>query len=378
MSIQRFPPEFKEEAVRQIVERGYSVAEVSARLGVSAHSLYKWVKAIKPDKTEQHATELIAAKSEILRLRAQLHRTEEERDIPKKGRSVLCNGARVKYRFINEHRNEYRVATMCRVLKVARAGFYEWLHKPLSDRAMEDQRLLSLIRDSYVASGGVYGSPRVFADLREAGQTCGKHRVARIMHANKIKAVRGYKSPRTVIGRPSIVSPNRLNREFTVDEPDRVWVTDITYIRTWQGWLYLAVVMDLYARKVVGWSMKPTIAREIVLDALMMAVWRRRPTKSVLVHSDQGSQYGSDDWKRFCDANNLEPSMSRRGNCWDNAVAESFFSSLKKERIRKRIYKTRDLARADVFDCIEGFYNRVRRHTHLGGVSPEAFERASV
>lgn len=267
---------------------------------------------------------------------------------------------------------------MCRVLKVARAGFYDWLHKPLSDRAVEDQRLLDLIRDSYVASGGVYGSPRVFADLREAGQTCGKHRVARIMQTNKIKAVRGYKSPRSVSGRPSILSPNKLNREFTVDAPDRVWVTDITYIRTWQGWLYLAVVMDLHARKIVGWSMKPTIAREIVLDALMMAVWRRRPTQSVLVHSDQGSQYGSDDWKRFCDANNLEPSMSRRGNCWDNAVAESFFSSLKKERIRKRIYKTRDLARADVFDYIEGFYNRSRRHSHLGGISPEAFERASI
>ncbi len=159
---------------------------------------------------------------------------------------------------------------------------------------------------------------------------------------------------------------------------DRVWVTDITYIRTWQGWLYLAVVLDLHSRAVVGWSMKPTIAKELVLDALMMAVWRRKPNQEVIVHSDQGSQYGSDDWKRFCDANQLLPSMSRRGNCWDNAVAESFFSSLKKERIRKRIYKTRDLARADVFDYIEAFYNRTRRHSHLGGVSPEAFERASI
>jgi putative transposase len=153
-------------------------------------------------------------------------------------------------------------------------------------------------------------------------------------------------------------------------------VTDITYIRTWQGWLYL-VVMDLFARKIVGWSMKPTLAKELVLDALLMTVWRRRPKDKVMVHSDQGSQYGSNDWLRFCKANNLEPSMSRRGNCWDNAVAESFFSSLKKERIKKRIYKTRDLAKADVFDYIEMFYNRVRRHTHLGGVSPEAFERAS-
>ena len=283
----------------------------------------------------------------------------------------------MKYRFINDHRHMYRVATMCRVLRASRAGFYAWLHKPLSERAIEDQRLLALIREFYAASSGVYGYLRVFADLREAGETCGKHRVARIMRENKIKALRGYKAPRRIVGRPSILAPNRLNREFTVDSPDLAWVTDITYIRTWQGWLYLAVVVDLYARKVVGWSMKPTLAREIVLDALLMAVWRLKPKHRVLVHSDQGTQYGSDDWRRFCTAHNLEQSMSRRGNCWDNAVAESFFSSLKKERIRKRVYKTRDLARADIFDYIEIFYNRNRRHSHLGDISPEAFEQAS-
>jgi putative transposase len=267
---------------------------------------------------------------------------------------------------------------MCRVLGVARAGFYEWLHRPLSLRAIEDQRLLELIRDSYAASGRVYGSPRVFGDLREAGETCGKHRVARIMRSHKIRAIRGYKNHRHVAGRPSILNPNRLNREFTVSAPDRAWVTDITYIRTWQGWLYLAVVMDLHSRRIIGWSMKATLARELVLDALLMALWRRKPMQRVLVHSDQGTQYGSEDWTRFCHANRLDPSMSRRGNCWDNAVAESFFSSLKKERIRKRIYKTRELARADIFDYIEVFYNRTRRHSHLGGVSPEAFELASA
>lgn len=266
---------------------------------------------------------------------------------------------------------------MCRVLRVSRSGFYQWLHKPLSDRAIEDLRLLELIRASYAASGGVYGAPRVFQDLREAGEICGKHRVARIMRTNRIKAIHGYKVPRAIAGRPSIIAPNKLQREFTVEQPDRVWVTDITYIRTWQGWLYLAVVVDLFSRKVVGWSMKPTLARELVLDALLMAVWRRRPQRCVMVHSDQGSQFGSDDWLRFLKSNNLEPSMSRRGNCWDNAVAESFFSSLKKERIKKRIYKTRDLARADIFDYIESFYNRTRRHSHLGGISPEAFECAS-
>ncbi|EPB3766848.1 MULTISPECIES: IS3 family transposase [Enterobacteriaceae] len=377
MGTPRFTPEFKEEAVRQITERGYSVAEVSDRLGVSAHSLYKWLRAIKPDNSEQHARDLLEAKSEILKLRAQLKRTEEERDILKKGRAVLCKGALLKYRFINEHRTVWGVMTMCRVLDVARAGFYAWLHNPVSARDKDNQRLLTLIRDSYSLSGGVYGYRRVHGDLNEIGETCGKNRVGRIMQLNRIKAVRGYKAPRRIAGRPSVVAPNRVQRQFTVVRANQVWVTDITYIRTWQGWLYLAVVIDLFARNVVGWSMKPTLSRELALDALMMVVWRRKPDGEVIVHSDQGSQYGSDDWQRFCRANNLVPSMSRRGNCWDNAVAESFFSSLKKERIRKRIYKTRDLARADIFDYIEVFYNRARRHSHLGGVSPEAFEQAS-
>ncbi|WP_252293749.1 IS3 family transposase [Pantoea ananatis] len=377
MGTPRFTPEFKEEAVRQITERGYSVAEVSDRLGVSAHSLYKWLRAIKPDNSEQHARDLLEAKSEILKLRAQLKRTEEERDILKKGRAVLCKGARLKYRFINEHRTVWGVMTMCRVLNVARAGFYAWLHNPVSARDKDNQRLLMLIRDSYSLSGGVYGYRRVHGDLNEIGETCGKNRVGRIMQQNRIKALRGYKAPRRIAGRPSVVAPNRVQRQFTVVRANQVWVTDITYIRTWQGRLYLAVVIDLFARNVVGWSMKPTLSRELALDALMMAVWRRKPDGEVIVHSDQGSQYGSDDWQRFCRANNLAPSMSRRGNCWDNAVAESFFSSLKKERIRKRIYKTRELARADIFDYIEVFYNRARRHSHLGGLSPEAFEQAS-
>ena len=195
-----------------------------------------------------------------------------------------------------EHRRPFRLKTMCRVLNVARAGYYKWLHKPLSDRAIEDQRLLGLIRASYEASGRVYGAPRVFQDLREVGEGCGTNRVARIMRSQRIKAIRGYKASRAIAGRPSLIADNALNRAFTVDASDTAWVTDITYIRTWQGWLYLAVVLDLYSRKVIGWSMKPTIHKELVLDALMMAVWRRKPRHAVMIHSDQGSQYGSDDW----------------------------------------------------------------------------------
>ena len=291
--------------------------------------------------------------------------------------NAIPQGVRAKYAFIKAHRNEFDTAMMCRVLAVSRSGFYEWLRKPLSDRAREDQRLLRLIRVSYAASHGVYGAPRVFLDLREAGETCSKHRVARLMRVNKIKALHGYRAPRPIRGSASLLAPNTLQRGFTVERPNRAWVTDITYVRTWQGWLYLAVVMDLYSRRIVGWATKPTLARELVLDAVLMAVWRRHPKKT-LIHSDQGSQYSSDAWRRFCREHHLEPSMSRRGNCWDNAVAESFFGSLKKERIKKRIYKTRDIAHADIHDYIEMFYNRTRRHSHLNGISPETFEATSA
>jgi len=267
---------------------------------------------------------------------------------------------------------------MCRILGVHRSGFYAWLKMPISDRSKEDQHLLRLVRESYIASGKSYGSPRVHSDLMEMGERCGVKRVARLMRADALKAHRSYKRPRYTAGKPSIVSPNRLKQVFVVQTQNEAWVTDITYIRTYEGWLYLAVVIDLQSRMVVGWSMKPTLARELALDALLMAVWRRRPRSSVIVHSDQGSQYGSDDWMRFCKEHGLVPSMSRRGNCYDNAVAESFFSSLKKERVRRRIYRSRDEARADLFDYIEVFYNRTRRHSHLGQVSPYDFEMASA
>jgi putative transposase len=196
------------------------------------------------------------------------------------------------------------------------------------------------------------------------------------MRENGLRALHGYRTRRVSIGKPSAPIPNLLQRQFTVSRPNKAWVTDITYIRTWQGWLYLAVVIDLFSRKIIGWSTSSTIRRELVLDAVLMAVRRRNP-QSTLIHSDQATQYGSDAWKRFCRSNQLEPSMSRKGNCWDNAVAESFFGSLKKERIKKHIYKNRDLANEDINDYIEAFYNRIRRHSHLGGVSPDEFEVAA-
>jgi putative transposase len=291
--------------------------------------------------------------------------------------STRANAGRVRmiYDFIELHKKQYTVQAMCRVLGVAPSGYYAWLERPLSDRAVEDARLLRLIRKSFIASHGIYGAPRVFLDLREAGETCSKHRVERIMRENNLRAAHGYRTRRIPLGKLPAPIPNLLERRFSVSGRNKVWVTDITYIRTWQGWLYLAVVLDLFSRRVVGWATSATTHRELVLDAVMKAVRRRRP-RSAIIHSDQGTQYGSDAWKRFCRSNGLEPSMSRRGNCWDNAVAESFFSSLKKERIKKHIYKTRDLAIADIADYID-FYNRTRRHSHIGGVSPDAFEALS-
>jgi putative transposase len=268
--------------------------------------------------------------------------------------STELSAGRVRstYEFIKSNRDEYSVQAMCRVLGVAPSGYYEWLAHPVSNRAREDARLFRLIRASFTASQSIYGAPRVFLDLREAGETCSKHRVTRLMRVNHLRALRGYRTRRWSVGKPSILIPNLLQRQFTVTRRNKAWVTDITYIRTWQGWLYLAVVMDLFSRKIVGWSAGPTIHRELVLDAVLMAVRRRRP-RGAMIHSDQGTQYGSDAWRRFCRSNHLEPSMSRKGNCSDNAVAESFFSSLKKERIKKQIYKNRDLALTDVADYID-------------------------
>jgi putative transposase len=280
----------------------------------------------------------------------------------------------LKYAFILQHRGRYAIRRMCRAFGISHSGYYDWLSRPPSRRSIENKRLLGLIKASHEASGRIYGSPRIWLDLLDVGERISLNRVARIMQANKIRAQRGYKRPGYRYHKPAVAAPNRLQQQFTIDYPDAAWVTDITYVRTYEGWLYLAVVMDLYSRKIIGWSMKPTLAKEIVLDAILMAVWRRNPKQEVIIHSDQGSQYSSDEWNRFCASHGLVPSMSRRGNCYDNAAAESFFSSLKKEKIRRYIFKTREEARAEIFDYIEVFYNRARRHAHVGNISPEAYE----
>jgi putative transposase len=267
------------------------------------------------------------------------------------------------------------VRLLCGVLALHPSGYYAWCRRPKSPRAKANARLSGLIKQFWLESGGVYGYRKIYSDLREHGERCGENRVYRLMRQAGLKAQVGYRKPRQRGGTAHVVVPNQLNRQFVTDQPNERWVTDITYIKTHEGWLYLAVVLDLFSRKVVGWSMHNRITKELVLDALLMAIWRRKPRNKVLVHSDQGSQYTSHDWQSFLKQHGLEGSMSRRGNCHDNAVAESFFQLLKRARIKRQVYSTREDARADVFNYIEMFYNSKRRHSSNNQLSPVEYER---
>ncbi|MDM4389391.1 IS3 family transposase [Klebsiella oxytoca] len=372
MSGKRYPEEFKTEAVKQVVDRGYSVASVATRLDITTHSLYAWIKKYGPDSSTNK--EQSDAQAEIRRLQKELKRVTDERDIFKKSRGVLRKAVRLRYAFIRDNTCCWPVRLLCRVLDVHPSGFYAWLQQPHSQRHQADLRLTGQIKQFWLESGCVYGYRKIHLDLRDSGQQCGVNRVWRLMKRVGIKAHVGYRSPRARKGEASIVSPNRLQRQFNPDAPDERWVTDITYIRTHEGWLYLAVVVDLFSRKIIGWSMQSRMTKDIVLNALLMAVWRRNPQKQVLVHSDQGSQYTSHEWQSFLKSHGLEGSMSRRGNCHDNAVAESFFQLLKRERIKKKIYGTREEARSDIFDYIEMFYNSKRRHGSSDHMSPTEYE----
>lgn len=281
----------------------------------------------------------------------------------------------MKYGFIARHRSVWPTRTMCRVLGVSASGFYDWFERPPSQRQQANTKLLARIRDSFAASDQTYGSPRIVRDLRAAGEMCSVNRVARLMQIAGIKARhKRRRLPGQLVSVVHSVAPNLLGRQFDATGPNQKWAADFTYVWTAEGWLFVAVVLDLYSRRVVGWSMQPTMTAQLVMDALLMAIFRRGRPQAVLHHSDQGSQYTSEDFQRLLDSHGIICSMSRRGNCWDNAAMESFFSTLKTERLSRRSYRTRDELRADVFDYIERFYNPKRRPSTIGYISPVQFE----
>ena len=270
---------------------------------------------------------------------------------------------------------------MCEVLEVSRSGFYAWRSRPESQRSKQHRKILEEINDIHSDRDmKSYGSPRIHRELLSRGIECSENTVARLMRERGLAARMRRKYKVTTDSSHSLpLAENVLNREFEQANPDRVWLADVTYIWTQEGWLYLAAVLDVYSRKVVGWSMSHRMPASLVMDALQMALGRRRPEPGSLIHhSDRGSQYASEDFQQLLREQNITCSMSRRGNCWDNAMMESFFATLKKERVHHESYETRESARQSVFEYIELFYNTRRRHSALGYLSPEAYEQAAA
>jgi putative transposase len=282
----------------------------------------------------------------------------------------------MKYSFIDKYRSVYRVERMCRVLDISRSGYYAWKQRGINGRVEENKRLATAIRQIYEKSRRLYGSPRITAELRARGIRCGKNRVARLMRINGIVAKTKRRFKVTTDSRHRLpVAPNLLERRFYAAAPNSVWASDITYIRTREGWLYLAAVLDVFNRQIVGWAMDRHITRGLVIDAVNMAVRQREPASGLLFHSDRGSQYASYDFTRLLEGHGFIQSMSSTGNCYDNAIVETFFHTLKTELVYFEKYQTRAEARRSIFEYIEVFYNRIRRHSALGYQSPVNYEK---
>lgn len=282
----------------------------------------------------------------------------------------------MKFVFIAKHRTIWPVAWLCDALGVSRSGFHAWLNRSPSARSRSDEAVGQRVKASFVASDRTYGARRVWHDLLAEGVNCGLHRIERLMRLQALRARPRRRRLKDEGDRQIATVPsNILDRQFAAERPNQKWIADFTYIWTAEGWLYVAAVIDLFSRRVVGWSMSAGMTAQLVADALLMAVWRRGKPNELLHHSDQGSQYTSEQFQRLMADSGIVCSMSRSGNVWDNAAMESFFSSLKTERAGRKTYRTRNEARADVFDYIERFYNATRRHSTIGYLSPVEFER---
>jgi putative transposase len=286
----------------------------------------------------------------------------------------------MRFRLIEDHRDVWPVRVMCDALSVSPSGFYAWRSRPESPRKIANRELLVDIRRIHAQHRERYGAPRIHVELRAAGHVVSRKRVARVMrqHGIRARAPRRFRVCTTDSKHSLPVAENLLDQNFVADRPDQVWLADITYIPTSEGWLYLAVILDLFTRKVVGWAMRDHLRAELTIAALTMAIQRRRPTAGLIHHSDRGSQYAAGDYRDILQAAAIVPSMSRKGNCWDNAPMESFFGTLKTELVHHSQYPNREAARRDLFAYIEGYYNRQRRHSAIGYITPERTEAKSA
>src|SRR6185437_9826244 len=378
-----FTEEYKQQAVELVVSSRRSITSVAKELGLRDSVLRRWVDKHRQEPTSaawrpttqtppmsaDQASEIApAAPGERAAAHGARHFKKVDRD--------LCRNPDMSFRFIEDHRNTYPVRLMCAVLEVSPAGYYAWRERPVSERTKSNATLLAAIRQAYRDSGGRYGSPRVHAVLRAQGRGASRGRIERMMRRHGIRAIMA--SPRRVHTTDSRhdlpIAPTLIARDFTASAPNRVWLADITYIPTAEGWLYLAAVMDLFSRKIVGWAMRDHMQVELVSAALTMAIQQRRPPAGLIHHSDRGVQYASHAYRDALSGAGITASMSRKANCYDNAPMESFFHTLKTELVHHRQYETRAEAQRDIFAFIEGFYNRTRLHSAIGYIPPIQME----
>ncbi|MCE7028924.1 IS3 family transposase [Jiella avicenniae] len=373
-----YSAEFREQMIA-LVRAGRRPEDLAKEFEPCAHTIYGWVRKADLSGDGNAAGLEEKERAELQRLRKENKQLRLERDILFKGRGLVCSERRdvvQVFEFMTANQAQFPIQSMCEVFGVSRSGFYAWRGRSPCNRAVEDATLSQRIAAIHTASHQTYGAPRIHAELRENGTAVGRKRIERLMKANGLAGISRRRSARTTI-RDDRVRPasDLVDRNFYADAPNRLWVADITYIPTWAGFLYLAVVLDAFSRRIVGWSMANNLKTQVVVDAMNMALAQRRPT-NVIHHSDQGSQYTSVAFGLRCKEANVRPSMGSVGDAYDNAMCESFFATLECELLDRRKFPTKAEARMAVFSFIEGWYNPGRRHSALGYKSPIEYERS--
>ncbi|MFC1482884.1 IS3 family transposase [Candidatus Margulisiibacteriota bacterium] len=377
----KYDQDFRQEAVELALHSDKSAAQIAKDLGVNEATLYYWIRKNKnrgEDVMVNKNNRKTRDSNEVRKLRKELEDTKLERDNLKKSSGHLLKTTEMKFVFIKHHHSEFPVKKMCQVLKVSKSGFYTWLNRKPSTRQVENNMLLVEIEKVFIKSRKCYGYPRVHKELVEKGMHYNKKRIARLMKGRfQAKMKKRFKIT-THSNHNFPVAPNILKRNFTAEKLNQIWTSDITYIRTDEGWLYLAVILDIFSRKIIGWHMNKRLTKELVIKALNNALRRRNYPTNIIFHSDQGVQYASHEFRKILEVHKFIQSMSNKGNCYDNAITETFFHTLKTEHVYFEQYETREKARRSIFDYIEIFYNRERRHSSINYMSPENFERLKM
>ncbi|WP_425430996.1 IS3 family transposase [Donghicola tyrosinivorans] len=369
--------EFKRDAVRIALTSGLTRRQVASDLGMGVSTLNKWIKVAQD--TEDASLPDADLVREVERLRKENAVLKQEREILKKRDGLLCESKAMRFAFIDRMKKAFSIELLCRVLKVTSRGLRAWRCRPMSQRQWDDMVLLAHIREQHRLSLGSYGRPRMTVELKELGFNVGHRRVGRLMSQNRIQVFRTHKYKATTDSAHNLnVAPNLLDQDFGATGPNQKWAGDITYIWTREGWLYLAVVIDLYSRRVIGWAVSNRLTKNLAIRALQMAINLRRPPKGYIHHTDRGSQYCAHEYQKILRQHDFKVSMSGKGNCWDNAITETFFKTLKAELIWRQTWQTRRQAEVAAFNYINGFYNPRRKHSALGYKSPLAFERKAA